>query len=324
MSGTPDSSSPTASGRGRGRGRGYGLDSSPLRKPDSRNSSRPGSTSQSPRGSVAQNTSANTSQHSPKTTVSDSSVSTSRKTTLDAGAPEFVPTPTKSTKSLSALSVHAKEFVPSSQCLPSQLYSEITQVLESTLTTLLNSPSSYEQLIGNITSYLSGNLIDDQSMETACNVIFQWAVTESNFSYICARLCEHISARVKNNHNGRFHQHLLKRCHGEHKKIKELLQSNPKQASSFAVFLAELYIREGFRVSKVLHAVLEIIELMVEHLDDNLARSVGQILKMCGGHLEDGLVQENKKERMSHILSQITAKLSSPSGGSVVHFLRLW
>lgn len=313
----------------KGRGRGYGIDNSPLKKPDSsRNASRPGSAPQSPRRNTStssQNLASNTLSDGPRTTVSDSSVGTSRKTSLDVLAPEFVPTFTKSAKSLPALSVEAPTFVPSSPKhmsrppLEIQKYDQLVSHIEVYLNEFLDRPSRYDHRISQVIEHLGLALSDSMAMEIICDVIFEWAVSATNFAYICARLCEDVARNVTNNYNGRFHQHMLKRCHREHKNLKDLLLNNPSRTSSFAVFLAELYSREEFRIRPLMEAVLKVVELMVQNLDDMFARPVGQVLKMCGACLEDQLALTEDTARMNSLMSSITNKVSGGNLCAVIH-----
>ncbi|XP_067951109.1 polyadenylate-binding protein-interacting protein 1-like [Watersipora subatra] len=296
--------SPLADGRGRARGRGFGLDSSEQR--------RPGINSNADRVVLSNSQASLT----PKTTVSDSSVSTSTKSPLDAKAPEFVPSSTRSVRSLPELSVHAQEFVPlqHQQTRIIADHEHIINFLAYVLEDLLLMPSSYERSVNNITAFLIRCLTDNRSMTVACDVIFDWAVGTPNFSYICARLCENVANKVPNDHNGRFHQHMLKRCRQEFAKVDDLIVNSPAHASCFAIFLAELYSREVFRIDKVKDAVLDIIEKMVAKLDNDLAKTIGQILKMCGAHLEDALAKNHETSRMEALLSAITSKVSNSEG----------
>jgi len=314
---TSPSKSPKTSnsaGRGRGRGRGFGLDSSPLRKPasdSSRSSSRPGSGSQSPRSlesqsmSKRQTTSMST---APKTTVSDSSVPSSSKTVmvLNASAEAFVP---KVAKSSPALSVAAPEFIPS-EALQND-YEKFTTNLELMLQELMDFPGRFDRSMPNIADYFRTVFTRKEFIETACDVIFEWAITYKNFAYTCGRFCEYIAVNVANDHNGTFKQHILKRCHQEYRQVENLLRSDRNRLCSFAIFLAELYTQSVRGIDPVRAALLDILEKLISTLDDSITITIVQVLKMCGGRFEDDLALAgiDNVARLASILSSINDKI---------------
>lgn len=305
----------TSPSAGKGRGRGYGIDSSPLRKPDSRDSSRPGSGTNSPARVSS------SSQSVPKATVSDTTVTTKTgNSQLNAQAKEFVFVTTAKSRSDTSttvtLSATAAEFVPTQTPMMQSInhYDQLVGFLSYVLDQQLNDPGLYDSSMPDVTSYLSKNLIDITAMETACRVIFDWALTVENFSYTCARMCQHIAQSVLNDHNGGFPSHMLKRCHEEHKQMSHLMTNNPTRACAFAIFLAELYSKDKFRVPHVMKALLEIVERMMNILNNEFARTVGQLMKMCGAHLEDDLEKSGDVKQMDTLICTIRAKVAGASG----------
>ena len=295
---------------GRGRGRGFGIDNSPLRKPNElRTPGRPGSNTSSPK--------ANTSPMTPKSSHSDTSVA-SNSSLLDASAQEFVP---RTVKSQPSLSVTASEFVPTSSMnsltvqsgsgsAPPGTDQVLIQFLEDQLFKLLMNPSSYDYAMANFSNNLSTLLVDKESMEIASDVIFEWAISKPNFSYTCSRVCQYLAQNLSSiNHNGTINVYIMKRCHKEHIQVAELLKSDQYRACSFAVFLAELYTKPFGRLPKVMNAILELVELMSGQLNDELAKTVGQVMKMCGACLEDDLTMATPPgtQRMDKLISTLNS-----------------
>lgn len=281
---------------GRGRARGRGLDTTPLRKPN-QNASRPGSLNNSPRRAENQ-------EGSPKSTVSDSVVKLScpqenPQSSLNAKAAEFVPRATKSQPSL---------VVDSSYQSPNEF---LVSYIENALTNLLSSPSHFERVSPQLSHYFTANLIDEQSMTIASDVIFEWAITQPNFGYTCGRLIQDLSSSVPNNHNGLFLQHVIKRCHFEHKEHAVMVRDDPERLRLFTIFIAELYTRidgpDG-RLIKLMNAILELVYAMLDNIDNLFAKTVGQTLKLCGASLEDDLSSSGKTQKMDELMAQLTVK----------------
>ena len=296
---------------GRGRGRGFGIDNSPLRKPNEfRTPGRPGSNTSSPK--------TNTSPMTPKSSHSDTSVA-SNSSLLDASAKEFVP---RTVRSQPSLSVTASEFVPTSSIMnpltvqsgsgsaPLGTDQVLIQFLEDQLFKLLMNPSCFDYAMVDFANNLSTLLVDKESMEIVSDVIFEWAISKPNFSYTCSRVCQYLAQNLSSiTHNGTINTYIMKRCHKEHQQVKELLKSDQYRACSFAVFLAELYTKPFGRLSSVMNAILQIVELMSEQLNDDLAKTVGQVMKMCGACLEDDLSMATPPgtQRMDKLISTLNS-----------------
>lgn len=92
--------------------------------------------------------------------------------------------------------------------------------------------------------------------------------------------------------------------------MSDLVRTDQTRACSFAVFLAELYTKPIARIPKVMSAILEIVELMIAQLNDSIAKTVGQVMKMCGACLEDDLamLDQPATEKMDKIISDICSK----------------
>jgi len=171
---------------------------------------------------------------------------------------------------------------------------------------------------------LSTLLVDKESMEIASDVVFEWAISKPNFSYTCARVCQYLAQHIGSiSHNGTINVYLMKRCHKEHLQVAELLKSDQLRACSFAVFLAEIYTKPMGRMSKVMNAILEVIELMIGQLNDELAKTVGMVMKMCGACLEDDLSMTTPPQttRMDTLITNLSSNSSSGLDAGMSRFL---
>jgi len=238
---------------------------------------------------------------SPRTAQSDSTVHHHAKADklLNAAASEFVPRAAKS-QPIVTISHHPAEPVHVQQ------YAQLVDYIERVLNALYTNPSHFDIVVPDLNGYLQKELVDNETMETAADVLFEWAVAYDNFSYICARICQHLHTHLKNDHTGTFSVHVIKRCHTEHESRDTC---EPQRLRNFAILLAELYTRlvgnDGHRLKSLMIGVCELVETMMAKLDNEFAKTVGQTLKMCGACLEDDLLRHNKLGIMENIVAQL-------------------
>lgn len=276
------------SSTGCGRGRGYGLDNSPLRKPDSDRSSSASSTP-------------------PRLATSDTSL---RSSSLNVEANVFIPKKGSSAVPLS-LNPGAQEFVPKAKEIVITDTDMLVDFLNQTLRHLHLNPGDFDSNLRFIAGQLGEFLTDEPQMDTACDGIFEWAVTTPNFSYTCARLIEQLIPLVGNNHNGTLLQHMLKRCRTEHTKRDVLVKSSPDRLQSFTVFMAELYTQilvSNNRLSKLRVAISELITTLSDNVEGNesFVKTIIQVLKMSGAYLEDDFIQATGNKRdMDSLLAKL-------------------
>jgi len=172
------------------------------------------------------------------------------------------------------------------------------EYLEETLEKLLLNPGSFVELVNPLVEVLNGWIDDNETLSLIVDVIFHQAVSEANFHWTGAKLCGHLAQHLTVNHEGgNFRQHLLKRCHEEHRLRTSFIrtQEGKKRLHGFAFFLAELFLSMEVSVpnggTQRLHvlrkALVELIQTLFGDPNEENMKTVVKVLKLAGAVLED-------------------------------------
>uniref|UniRef100_UPI00358EFB73 polyadenylate-binding protein-interacting protein 1 n=1 Tax=Myxine glutinosa TaxID=7769 RepID=UPI00358EFB73 len=205
-----------------------------------------------------------------------------------------------------ALSPAAPVFVPRGcyqQPLPEKEPKEYLTLMLDTLTVC---PARLDHDIEELTDELCA-LSSRDSLSTIVSLIFKQAVTEPNFTYTAARLCNHLSQHLSQpSPEGNFRQQLLKRCHDEFNLMEKAITSQNEEERrnfhNFVLFLGELYLNlmvGGSKADILGEGLRDIIHALLSHPSHDNLRCVVRVLKLTGAALElsndiDSQVQMNQ------------------------------
>ncbi|XP_068676098.1 polyadenylate-binding protein-interacting protein 1-like isoform X2 [Montipora foliosa] len=261
---------------------------------------------------------------------------TDQATSLSPFAAEFVP---KSSFSLQS-AVDAAEFVPGAFSHQSERpallrqqsdkpENELMNCVKDVLFGLMQSPGELYFYFTTLVKMLKKWLSSLESLKEVVDLIFEYSITEPNFQYIAAKLCNMLSKErsIELQNGERFRSVLMNRCRDEHV-IREKSYKNPETAEKllgFALFEAELFCHyrplgetEPLRVFH--RGLLEMLNTLLQNPAENCLTCVGKMLKMTGYLLDDPHLMKNKegeyvedrKSKVDKIFSDVE-KLSQDS-----------
>ncbi|KAK7934405.1 hypothetical protein WMY93_005301 [Mugilogobius chulae] len=220
----------------------------------------------------------------------------------------------------SNLSANAPEFVPSGfysyEETPtfdeSETYYDeptLADMVTDFLGHLSSSPGSFESDVDYIANMLSSYVSTEESLHELVELIYSKSTEIPNFSYMGARLCNHLSHHLTlSSTKGNFRQVLLKRCQTEYEQRDQAVRGDTetqKRFHSYVLFLAELYLHLEVKGAKgtlnraqiLLTALKDLMISLLSHpVDANLICAV-KLLKLTGSVLDD----EWKCTRQTHM-----------------------
>lgn len=236
---------------------------------------------------------------------------------------------------ISSLSPFAKEFVPRSSLPNSSIscadYQETVRkynkegvgfesdcyavsVLREFIHQITLSPGEYESRVKTMTDKLKTSVSNEETMRAITNTIFDQAITEPNFTYSAAKLCNHLSQSLQFAF-GNFRHFLIQRCLQEHQRHDELLVGSDggMYLRGFAIFVGELFsqleIGEGKEIFRILgKSLTELLNVLLNYPTENNLKCVCQVLKLTGARLEDHERQASE-ERAAPEMDKIIKKI---------------
>lgn len=261
---------------------------------------------------------------------------TDQATSLSPFAAEFVP---KSSFSLQS-AVDAAEFVPGAFSHQSERpallrqqsdkpKNELMNCVRDVLFGLMQSPGELYYYFTTLVKMLKKWLSSLESLKEVVDLIFEYSITEPNFQYIAAKLCNMLSKErsIELQNGEKFRSVLMNRCRDEHV-IREKSYKNPETVEKllgFALFEAELFCHYRplgeTEPLKVFHrGLLEMLNTLLQNPAENCLTCVGKMLKMTGYLLDDprlmtnkkGEYEEDRKNKVDKIFSEVE-KLSQDS-----------
>ena len=136
---------------------------------------------------------------------------------------------------------------------------------------------------------------DYDHLEKIAEVILENGITEPNFRYTGARLCDYLSLHLTVIIEGAtLRQILMQKCNSLFKSRETLLSENPDRLRGFTMFLAELFqqleIQVGAvvqRVSVLGDALPQLVCTLASKPNKENVRCLVQTLKCCGSVLEE-------------------------------------
>ena len=136
---------------------------------------------------------------------------------------------------------------------------------------------------------------DYDHLEKIAEVILENGITEPNFRYTGARLCDYLSLHLTVIIEGAtLRQILMQKCNSLFKSRETLLGANPDRLRGFTMFLAELFqqleIQVGAvvqRVSVLGDALPQLVCTLASKPNKENVRCLVQTLKCCGSVLEE-------------------------------------
>jgi len=215
------------------------------------------------------------------------------KKSFNINAQEFVPT------GAPTLSASANEFVPG-QFETDAMEEEEQQhaslgILYEAMVQLTVEPGRFDSIARRLTEDLNMVLEDYDHLEKIAEVILENGITEPNFRYTGARLCDYLSLHLTVIIEGAtLRQILMQKCNSLFKSRETLLGENPDRLRGFTMFLAELFqqleIQVGAvvqRVSVLGDALPQLVCTLASKPNKENVRCLVQTLKCCGSVLEE-------------------------------------
>ncbi|XP_013779958.1 polyadenylate-binding protein-interacting protein 1-like isoform X2 [Limulus polyphemus] len=156
-------------------------------------------------------------------------------------------------------------------------------------------PGEYDPLVESLVNMLRSSVADEETMCTIADTIFDQAISEPNFTYSAARLCNHLSQNLEVTF-GNFRDLILQRCLQEYTRHTELLVSPNDEAcvEGFTIFMGELFSQLEVVVGEVKEKLwilgkklTELLITLLNHPTENNLRCVCKVLKFTGATLED-------------------------------------
>jgi len=215
------------------------------------------------------------------------------KKSFNINAQEFVPTggPT--------LSASANEFVPGqfeTDAMEEEEHQHASLViLYEAMVQLTVEPGRFDSIARRLTEDLNMVLEDYDHLEKIAEVILENGITEPNFRYTGARLCDYLSLHLTVIIEGAtLRQILMQKCNSLFKSRDTLLVENPERLRGFTMFLAELFqqleIQVGAvvqRVSVLGDALPQLACLLASKPTKDNVRCLVACLKVSGACLEE-------------------------------------
>ncbi|XP_013784698.1 polyadenylate-binding protein-interacting protein 1-like [Limulus polyphemus] len=149
-------------------------------------------------------------------------------------------------------------------------------------------PGKYDSLVLGLVETLQSSIADEETMRAVANTIFDQAITEPNFRYNAARLCNHLTQSL-NFFFGSFRYFLLQRCQQEHKRSKELVTASDggSYLRGFTIFIGELFSQIEVTVGDVKEklwifgiALTELLDVLLSNPTEDNLKCVCQVLKV--------------------------------------------
>lgn len=242
---------------------------------------------------------------------------TSKIKNLSPFAREFVPKASLNPASV----VEAPEFVPAT--VPQQPErppllqrrndtpeNELMNCVKDVLFGLTQSPGELDYYYVTLVDKIKKSLGTLTSLKEVVDLIFEYSITEPNFQYIAAKLCNLLSMEeaIFLENGERFRSVFMNRCRDEHT-IREEAIKNPQtlvQLLGFAMFEAELFCNYRplgeSEPLKVFHrGLLEMLSTLLQNHTEECLTCIGKILKMTGYLLDDPRFKEIDKERKQKV-----------------------
>lgn len=246
-------------------------------------------------------------------------------TKLSPLAAEFIP---KTGYNLQSL-VEAPEFVPKSfsqqgqrppmlRQLSDKPENELMNCVKDVLFGLTQTPGELDSYVETLVKMLQKWLSSLDSLQEIVDLIFDYSITEPNFQYMAAKLCNLLSEKdkkivTKNDEN--FRRVFLTRCKDEHIKREATLQNTATKALllGFAMFEAELFcnyrpLGESHPLKVFHRGLIEMLNTLLQNHSEDCLKCVGKILKMTGFLLDDPQllqIKEDRKEKVDKVFNDV-------------------
>lgn len=231
----------------------------------------------------------------------------------------------------SKLSPLAPAFVPRSQFQsplkpkPSHLSarssgpdSVLIDCVKDTIYQLSLDPGELEAIVEGLVETMEGWISQDDTLTEIADIIVNQCVTEPNFTYTGARLCDYLdkNMNLKQDTKKKFRVVFVTRCKQEHLG-KDALKTDPScepRLLGFAMFLAELFCNfkswnynEPFAIFH--KALLELLEVLIAHGSDDALYCIGRVMKMTGYLIDDPLYKDlkDREHKVDKIFDDIKA-----------------
>ncbi|VDK43660.1 unnamed protein product [Anisakis simplex] len=181
----------------------------------------------------------------------------------------------------------------------------LLQEVQVGLEQLIKQPEEFDAWSGAIRTRLVEKLITPEALSLTAEMIIQMAALKSGVQYGFARLCVYLCTEVQN-----FRQNnLLPMLHRYHEQNRKHMPTEQQQ--NLLLFFAELYekleLAGGARIAVMGDAIFEQIESMLDmqaKIQDSSVRTVIQVLKLDGRHLECG---EKGVARVDEVFTKLNA-----------------
>lgn len=171
--------------------------------------------------------------------------------------------------------------------------------LKQAILIITKEPSTFDDTMPDLVSSLASRLQTEEKLVKMVEELFRQSLEEANFRYTGARVCNYFSHHLKVQFNSKgFKHYLLERCVAEQKKSEELVKDcdNRYKLVGFTLFMAELLLNmmefpktdEITDYKKILaKGVQELLQTLLSQPAEDSLRCVTQVLKLCGGILEE-------------------------------------
>lgn len=225
----------------------------------------------------------------------------SRNSTLSATAKEFYPKGYQTLPVEDGYNSYQFEEAPpeGGDCLRNNLTSPTSQTTPEQVATnhlievmqhLTLNPGKFDVLITPLVHTFSLWLGDRNIVYSIVDAIVEQSITEPNFRYNGARLCNFLNNEFPPGEKSTFRSCLLTRCHEEHQSIPTYIHADPRRLHGYVLFVAELFMQlelvNGQRITIFGTALLEALSrLLTEPSSENI-KCVCQVLKLTGQPLD--------------------------------------
>lgn len=243
------------------------------------------------------------------------------KNSFNINAQEFVPT-------FGTLSASADEFVPGQFDMEesdadSGQHASLS-ILYEAMYQLTVEPGRFDSIARRLTQDLNQVLEDYEHLEQIAEVILENGITEPNFRYTGARLCDYLSLHLTVIIEGAtLRQILMQKCNSLFKSRESLLVEKPDRLRGFTLFLAELFqqleIQVGAvvqRVSVLGDALPQLVCTLASKPDKDNVRCLVQTLKCCGSVLEEEERSKPSSGGATPSMDRTMETLDTLSGGA--------
>ncbi|XP_073259438.1 polyadenylate-binding protein-interacting protein 1-like [Porites lutea] len=245
-------------------------------------------------------------------------------TKLSPLAAEFIP---KTGYNLQSL-VEAPEFVPKSfsqqgqrppmlRQLSDKPENELMNCVKDVLFGLTQTPGELDSYVETLVKMLQKWLSSLDSLQEIVDLIFDYSITEPNFQYMAAKLCNLLSEKDKKivtKKSETFRSVFLTRCKDEHIKREATLQNTATKALllGFAIFEAELFcnyrpLGESHPLKVFHRGLIEMLNTLLQNHSEDCLKCIGKILKMTGFLLDDPQFfdEKDRKEKVDKVFNDV-------------------